>query len=251
LSSRSTVELGRFAKADVRRSTFIYAAGQPLARGVHVGRIDIAATLARLGYAEVRRSPNAPGQFRRAGGAWDIYPRAAGRPIHLDVADERIARVTRDGKEIDAAALEGVVLAGGGDQTNEAYRPIHLGEVPPALVQAVLAAEDHRFYDHGPIDLRGLARAAWANLSAGHVRQGGSTLTQQLVKSRLLSRERTFSRKVREAWLSALVEWHYSKQQILEATPPMVWSPTTRARSSCRRHFSRGRFPVRARSIAP
>jgi penicillin-binding protein 1B len=213
----STVELRRFAKTDVRRATFVYAAGQPLARGVHVGRIDLAGALARLGYAEVRRFPNAPGQFRRAAGAWDIYARTADRPIHLDVADERIARVTREGKDVDDASLEGIVLAGGGDQANEAYRPIRLGHAPPALVQAVLAAEDHRFYDHGAVDLRGLARAAWANLAAGRVRQGGSTLTQQLVKSRLLSRERTFSRKVREAWLSALVEWRYSKQQILEA----------------------------------
>src|SRR4029453_18869055 len=74
-----------------------------------------------------------------------------------------------------------------------------------------------RFLEHHGLDLRGLARALWTNLRAARVVQGGSTITQQLVKNRLLSRERTLDRKLREAWLAALVEWRYSKDEILEA----------------------------------
>src|SRR5204863_8663155 len=87
----------------------------------------------------------------------------------------------------------------------------------PVLIQAVLAAEDHRFFDHGGVDVRGLARAAWTSLRGGRVIQGGSTITQQLVKNRLLNPQRTLARKLNEAWLSTVVEWRYPKERILEA----------------------------------
>jgi penicillin-binding protein 1B len=81
----------------------------------------------------------------------------------------------------------------------------------------VLAAEDHRFFAHRGVDVHGLLRAAWVNLREGRVTQGGSTLTQQLVKNRLLGPQRTVFRKVREAWVAALVDWRYSKEQILQS----------------------------------
>jgi penicillin-binding protein 1B len=85
------------------------------------------------------------------------------------------------------------------------------------LLNAILAAEDHRFFEHSGLDVHSLARAAWTNLRAGRVLQGGSTITQQLIKNRLVGARRTYFRKLREAWLATLVEWRYSKQQILEA----------------------------------
>src|SRR5215472_18451423 len=66
----SAIELSRFERADARRATFIYAAGQPLAPGVHVQRVGLPATLARLGYAETRATPPSPGLFRRSAGTW-------------------------------------------------------------------------------------------------------------------------------------------------------------------------------------
>ena len=130
---------------------------------------------------------------------------------------ERIARVTRDGKEVQDAALEGEVLTGGADQPGEDFRPIKLAETSKVLIDAVIAIEDHRFFDHGALDLRSLARAVWVNARAGKVTEGGSTITQQLIKNRLLTPQRTMARKLREAWLATLVEWRYSKSQILEA----------------------------------
>jgi penicillin-binding protein 1B len=217
VSVYSVIELVRFERAEVRRATFVYAAGQTLTPGVHIGRVDLAGTLARLGYVETREAPRTPGQYRRTPAAWDIVLREGGARIRLDIRDERIARAVRDGKQTEDAALEGLVLSGGGDQGGEDYRPVKLADVPKVVVDAVLAAEDHRFFEHGAVDVRGLARAGWTNLVAGRVRQGGSTLTQQLVKNRLLTPERTVGRKLREAWLAALVEWRYSKPQILEA----------------------------------
>jgi len=121
------------------------------------------------------------------------------------------------GRDIGAAALEPEVLTSVGDHRGEAYHPVKLADVPPVLIQAVLAAEDHRVFDHGGVDVRGLLRAAWTNLRGGRVLQGGSTITQQLVKNRLLTPQRTVMRKLNEAWLSTVIEWRYSKERILEA----------------------------------
>ena len=129
----------------------------------------------------------------------------------------RIARVIRDGRDVAAAALEGEVLTGGGDRPGEDHRPLGLAETPRTLINAVLAAEDRRFFEHGPVDPLSLLRAAWTNLRAGRVAQGGSTITQQLVKIRLLTPRRTALRKLQEAWLAFLIECRYSKNQILEA----------------------------------
>ncbi|HEX2660186.1 MAG TPA: transglycosylase domain-containing protein, partial [Polyangia bacterium] len=86
--------------------------------------------------------------------------------------------------------------------------------IPPRLVQAFLAAEDRRFYEHGGIDYRGIARAMGANLRAGEVAQGGSTITQQVAKS-FLSSERTIQRKIREAIMARRLESHLTKNEIL------------------------------------
>jgi penicillin-binding protein 1A len=87
-------------------------------------------------------------------------------------------------------------------------------QIPTPLVQAFLAAEDRRFYEHGGLDYRGIARALGANLRAGEVAQGGSTITQQVAKS-FLSTERTLDRKIREAILARRLESRYSKRDIL------------------------------------
>jgi penicillin-binding protein 1B len=213
----SAIELARFERAEIRRAVFVYSAGQELERNVSVRATDLAGTLARLGYVETTTRPTAPGRFRRTREAWDIFLRDSRSLVHLDVRDGRIARVTRDGADVDGAVLDGEVLTGGGDQPGDEYRPIRLADAPKVLVHAMLAAEDNRFYEHGALDLRGLVRAVWANLHAGRVTQGGSTITQQLVKNRLLTPRRTIGRKLSEAWLAILIESWYSKDRILEA----------------------------------
>lgn len=87
--------------------------------------------------------------------------------------------------------------------------------IPDQIVQAFLASEDARFFEHSGLDLFGIARAALVNLRAGRVREGASTITQQLARSLLLGRERTLTRKVREAILARRIEDIYSKEQIL------------------------------------
>jgi len=98
----------------------------------------------------------------------------------------------------------------------EDRRPIELAELPDVLPKAVVAAEDRRFYEHKGVDARGIARAAVRNVEAGEASEGGSTITQQLVKNTLVTPERTVKRKVREAALALGLERSLTKDQILE-----------------------------------
>ena len=93
---------------------------------------------------------------------------------------------------------------------------VTLQKIPDHTRKALLAIEDHDFYKHGALDITGIARAAFTNLKAGEVQQGGSTLTQQMVKNVFLSSEQTFTRKAEEAILATRVEQKYSKDEILE-----------------------------------
>jgi penicillin-binding protein 1B len=91
------------------------------------------------------------------------------------------------------------------------------GEAPAGLLDALIAIEDRQFYSHHGIDLTSILRAAWANLRAGQIVQGGSTLTQQLVKNYFLDSRRTFGRKVREAVMAIWLDGLYAKEDILTA----------------------------------
>ncbi|WP_433748573.1 transglycosylase domain-containing protein [Falsibacillus pallidus] len=93
---------------------------------------------------------------------------------------------------------------------------VEINDIPDQVKNAVVAIEDHRFYEHGGFDLQGMARAFVGNLFAGHVVAGGSTITQQLTKNALLSPERTYKRKIQELFLAAEIEKHYTKDEILQ-----------------------------------
>ena len=93
--------------------------------------------------------------------------------------------------------------------------PVPISKVPKNLQNAFLAAEDIRFYEHGGIDFRGIARAVYTNLLYGEV-QGASTITQQLAKNYFLTQERTMTRKIHEAFIALQLEQKYSKQEIFE-----------------------------------
>jgi penicillin-binding protein 1A len=107
----------------------------------------------------------------------------------------------------------GHVFATFGDVVGE---PLRLADLPAYLPTAAVAVEDRRFWHHPGIDLIGLTRAAWTNLIAGHVVQGGSTITQQVAKNLFLTNARTFRRKVQELLLTLWLERTFTKREILE-----------------------------------
>lgn len=103
-----------------------------------------------------------------------------------------------------------------GEFGEERRSVVKIGEVPEVMIQAVLAAEDDRFYRHGGVDYLGVLRAAGANFFSGGAKQGASTITMQVARNFFLSREKTFSRKFREALLAFKIEHSLAKNEILE-----------------------------------
>lgn len=117
-------------------------------------------------------------------------------------------------------ALGSVVLARDGKVLGEFYDSerrylVSMDDIPEVVASAFIAAEDDHFYQHSGVDYAGIARAFWANLKAGGVVQGGSTITMQVSKGLLLNSQRTFGRKFRELLLAQRVEKNFSKRQIL------------------------------------
>ena len=146
---------------------------------------------------------------------------AAGAAVHkLWLFRDGIERLA-DQLTLDAGP-ESTLLYDGNDNVVSALFEEHritvrLDEMSPHLVNAVLVTEDKRFYDHDGLDLRRIVMAAVANRRAGEIVQGGSTITQQLVRSVLLNREKSYDRKIKEALLAQRLEERYSKHDILEA----------------------------------
>ncbi|MDX1693825.1 MAG: penicillin-binding protein 1B [Ketobacteraceae bacterium] len=146
---------------------------------------------------------------------WDGDEPASQVTVHYDGSTIRDVVVNGRGDEI--ARLEPVLVGGIYPAHNEDRILVSLDQVPSALIGALIAVEDRDFYEHWGISLRGIARALFANIKAGGLRQGGSTLTQQLVKNFYLSSERTLTRKINEALMAVLLDFHYEKDDILAA----------------------------------
>ncbi|HEV2221088.1 MAG TPA: penicillin-binding protein 1A, partial [Casimicrobiaceae bacterium] len=110
-------------------------------------------------------------------------------------------------------SADGVLL---GEFGEERRAIIHIGEVPDVMKHAILAAEDERFYQHGGVDYLSVLRAALSNLTAGATQQGAGTITMQVARNFFLTREKTMSRKLREALLAWKIEANFTKDEILE-----------------------------------
>jgi penicillin-binding protein 1B len=184
--------------------------------------------LRRLGYAPSKQGSPRKGEYRVGKGYMEIhlhdflYPGRSfeGFPVRVETAEGTIKRLRdlrQPEKEIFSVDLEPELITGLFEQVWEERRIVTLSEVPDHMVQAVIAVEDCRFYEHFGIDLPSIARALVADVKAGRIVQGASTLTQQLVKNFYLTPKRTFSRKIKEALMAVLLEIRYTKQQILEA----------------------------------
>ena len=144
------------------------------------------------------------------------------------IAPPSITLVASDGK---AFARKGAVVA----------QPVKLSELPKHVPDAFIAIEDKRYYSHWGVDPIGIARAAWRNVAAGGVREGGSTITQQLAKGVFLSNDRSFGRKGREVLIAFWLEAWLTKQEILERYLSNVYFGDNMygLRAASRHYFSR------------
>ncbi|HYL25846.1 MAG TPA: transglycosylase domain-containing protein, partial [Burkholderiales bacterium] len=199
----------------------IYARPLELHVGLHIASLDVEDELTGLGYAYGPRE--APGWYVRADNALDIAVRPflfadgpqPARRVRVTFDSGTVAALAdAEGRELPLARLEPLPIGGIYPAGNEDRVLVRLRDVPPVLVKELIATEDRNYYTHHGFDPRALARAV---LSLGSQRiQGGSTITQQLVKNFFLTPERTLSRKFTELVMAVLLELHYGKEEILE-----------------------------------
>lgn len=203
----------------------VYAAPLELYAGRALAVEDLVAELKRLGYHEDPRLPT-PGTYRAGLNRIEIATRGfsfAGdtepeRLVSLSFAGGRIVSL-RDSSGADAAIvrLNPLLIGSLFPAHGEDRLIVAPDQIPPLLTAALKAVEDRRYDQHFGIDPIGVARALFVNATAGEIRQGASTLTQQLVRSYFLSNERTFSRKLREAFMAVALEIRYSKDELMYA----------------------------------
>lgn len=202
----------------------VYSRALELYQGQSVGREQLQWELDNLGY---RRVPAAkePGQYSVASSRVELYSR--GFEFWDGSEPARLMRVSFSGNSVSSlsdshggtlplARLEPMVIGGIYPSHKEDRELVQLAQLPPYLAGGLVAVEDQGFYEHHGLSFRGVARAMVANLKEGRLAQGGSTLTQQLVKNFYLNQQRTLSRKLQEAMMAVLLEVHFSKQEILE-----------------------------------
>ncbi len=222
--------VGRFEGKRWRLPSKIYSDTFSLYPGAPFPAAHIRNRLRRLGYQSSKQRPPRKGEYRVGKGFMEIhlhdfrYPDGEfeGFPVRIETAKGAVTRLLDlrgepPGKEIDSVDLEPELIAGLFEQVWEERKLVSLSEVPEYTKNAVIAIEDCRFYEHFGLDFPSIARALLADIRAGAIVQGASTLTQQLVKNFYLTPQRILSRKIKEALMALLLELHYTKQQILEA----------------------------------
>jgi penicillin-binding protein 1B len=147
------------------------------------------------------------------------YRQFGGELIEMSLSRNNIIQSMRDhgtGKPIYSMELEPELISGIFAGSWEQRRLVRLSQIPPTFIDAILAAEDHRFYEHHGVDPVRIVKAALVDFTSRTIRQGGSTLTQQLMKNFFLSSERSYKRKTKEALMAYIAETKYSKDEILE-----------------------------------
>jgi penicillin-binding protein 1B len=202
----------------------LYARPLELFPGLRLTPEALTRELARLGYKEPLAGDE-PGRYARHANSFEIVTRPfvfwdgaqPARRLRLDFHGDSLDAVhdSQNDQPLTLARLDPLYIGGIYPAHNEDRLLVRLDEVPEHLVQALIAIEDRKFYQHHGIHLRGMARATVA-LVTGRGVQGGSTLTQQLVKNFFLSPERTLRRKATEILMALLLELHYDKRDILE-----------------------------------
>ena len=182
--------------------------------------------LRRLGYREVAHKPVNKGELNQSASFIQLYLHdfivpsryQDGIPVKIRFDENRIESITNSntGQALPILELEPeeVMLFFGPHR--ERRQLVSIDQVPQHVIYAVLAAEDRRFYTHKGLDPKGILRAIYMNLRHASIRQGGSTITQQLAKNYFLTPKRTFIRKLKELFMSLTIEVMYEKNEILE-----------------------------------
>jgi penicillin-binding protein 1B len=200
----------------------IYSRPLELYQGMALKREDFEQELQQLGYRSVAAASR-PGEYSRQGSGYKLHTR--GFRFWDGEESPTRARIRFNGAAVAGLEsnsgsallrLEPMQIGSIYPAHNEDRILVQLQDVPPALVDMLVVMEDRNFYQHFGVAPLAIVRAAWVNMRAGEYLQGGSTLTQQLVKNYYLTPKRSLSRKLVEAMMAVSLDFHYSKEDILE-----------------------------------
>ena len=202
----------------------LYGRTLELTPGSHLSQVQFLDELSRLQYSADPRL-NGPGQYHVSGATVTVVRRAFEFPdgadgvrrFSVEFAGDFVQRLSSGDKPLQKARLEPQLLQHLVAAEQEDRELIRLADVPVPLRETLLLVEDREFYNHHGVSPLSIIRAFWQNLLAGRTVQGGSTLTQQLAKNMYTNQQRTYLRKVNEALIALVLDFRYSKDQILEA----------------------------------
>ena len=214
----------RFASRKWSIPARVFSATTVLYPGQALSISDLKTMLERRRYREALSGSPRKGEYRVGRDDLEVSFRSFDFPglslpprqVRFRFSQDRIAAMEESEEEIAFIELEPVEMARLFGPERESRLLVSIDKAPRHLVDAVLSIEDHRFHEHPGVDWWGIARALWADLRAGRVVQGGSTITQQLVKNYFLEPDRTLKRKIVEASMAVTMEALYSKDEILE-----------------------------------
>src|SRR6266478_2720088 len=197
----------------------IYAAPRTVRPGQRFSEISLAAALRRAGYIESEDAGEIwNGCFTLRDNTIELQPNTpSGFPAIVRITigpDNRISGLIGDGVTLDSFALAPESLTSDASMKGGARNQLSFKDLPPVLVHAITSIEDRRFFDHHGVDIFGVVRALLRNAGDERMGQGGSTITQQLIKNTYLTPERTLRRKYAEAMLAFTLERRLSKEDI-------------------------------------
>jgi len=203
----------------------VYARAMQFYPGQFLSRQEVEFELERLNYSSVNRLSRT-GQYVKTADSIKIYRREfefydgleKSKIVELRFAGQKVASVKdKFGRRLNNARLEPVQIARIGNDSKQDREFVPLDKFPAMLKDTLLVVEDRNFYEHHGVSVFSILRALYTNIRAGRTVQGGSTLTQQLAKNIYLTRERSLLRKINEAFIALILDYRYSKDQILEA----------------------------------
>ena len=204
----------------------VYGRALELYEGLALDEAAFKEELTLLGY-RYRASPEQPGSIVKSGsGQYRLHTRGfnfwdgkeRGRRVALDFENGKIKSLRdSNNRQLSLVRLEPPLIGGIYPAHHQDRELVKFKDLPSELISCLIAVEDKAFYQHYGISFRGILRAVKENIMHGAVTQGGSTLTQQLVKNFYLNHERKFTRKIAEALMSISLELHYEKDEILES----------------------------------
>ena len=205
------------------RASHVYAAPELLIVGDTITRDDVAAQLRRYGYSDPDQPSSHFGRYRLTPRGLEIQPGpgsrvGTGEAVRLEWDKGRLARIQslRDSSPRESCWLDPPLVTNLFDRNRARRRLIRYEDLPPHLIQALLAAEDRRFFSHPGISVWDGLRALWVDIRKGAPVQGASTLTMQLARSFFLTPSRTIQRKAAEAVIALQLERRFNKEKILE-----------------------------------